>query len=452
MRATTETLSQMTNLLAVVSAPSIEHGDDPPRGGARAAAAAGAGRDHHLHRRRLEDARDLRAAGGSRAGGVGGRVPQRAPRRASSSGRGCSSSGCVDPSLSRRELAFLERFAPAFGELASEGEDALYVDGTARLFSERHRSTTPARSTSSMGLLERRVALLRVLRAALGEPGVYVRIGRENELPAMHSLALVATGYGMAAAQAGHGVGDRAGADGLRGRDRDGARGRARALALRRRRLRRELASSRCPATPTRCSASSATPPSSRSRRPSASSRGSCIPTSTPTTRTPRRSSRRRPRPTRSCPTPSGARPTTATATRACAPAATRPTSTPSARSATCSTPSSAAARRRALRGPAPGRRRRGRGRDRPARSGRTAAGVAGRLRGGRALRALPRQRRRAGHADRDVRALRRRRTAAGGHAHALRADGADGGLRRLPRRRAGAQAALPATAAGAGA
>ena len=27
---------------------------------------------------------------------------------------------------------------------------------------------------------------------------MYVRIGHENELPAMHSLALVATGYGMA--------------------------------------------------------------------------------------------------------------------------------------------------------------------------------------------------------------------------------------------------------------
>ena len=47
-------------------------------------------------------------------------------------------------------------------------------------------------------LLERRVALLSVLRTALAEPGIYVRIGRENELPAMHSLALVATGYGMA--------------------------------------------------------------------------------------------------------------------------------------------------------------------------------------------------------------------------------------------------------------
>jgi heat-inducible transcriptional repressor len=49
-----------------------------------------------------------------------------------------------------------------------------------------------------MSLLERRVALLRVLRTALGERGVYVRIGHENEIPAMHSLGLVATSYGVA--------------------------------------------------------------------------------------------------------------------------------------------------------------------------------------------------------------------------------------------------------------
>ena len=48
-------------------------------------------------------------------------------------------------------------------------------------------------------LLERRVTLLRILREALGEPGVYVRIGHENELPALHSLALVASGYGLPA-------------------------------------------------------------------------------------------------------------------------------------------------------------------------------------------------------------------------------------------------------------
>ena len=50
-----------------------------------------------------------------------------------------------------------------------------------------------------MEILERRVALLEVLRAALGERDVLVRIGHENELPALHSLALVAAGYGLPA-------------------------------------------------------------------------------------------------------------------------------------------------------------------------------------------------------------------------------------------------------------
>ncbi|HYM54353.1 MAG TPA: heat-inducible transcriptional repressor HrcA [Solirubrobacteraceae bacterium] len=103
----------------------------------------------------------------------------------------------VEPSLSATELSFLERFSPAFGELAGGAEDSLYVEGTARLFSSAQIEDA-SQVNELIGLLERRVALLRVLRAALGEPGVYVRIGHENELPAMRSLALVATAYGMA--------------------------------------------------------------------------------------------------------------------------------------------------------------------------------------------------------------------------------------------------------------
>ncbi len=77
------------------------------------------------------------------------------------------------------------------------GEDALYLDGTARLL-QAGQIDDVGRVNELIALLERRVALLRVLRAALAEPGVYVRIGHENELPAMHSLAVVATGYGLA--------------------------------------------------------------------------------------------------------------------------------------------------------------------------------------------------------------------------------------------------------------
>ena len=52
-------------------------------------------------------------------------------------------------------------------------------------------------------LLEQRVALLEVLQRALGESGVYVRIGHENELPALQSMSLVAAGYGLARRQLG---------------------------------------------------------------------------------------------------------------------------------------------------------------------------------------------------------------------------------------------------------
>lgn len=102
-----------------------------------------------------------------------------------------------DPSLGISERQFLERLAPAFGTLAAETQDTLYVDGAAALLSEgRLRDINEVNAL--MGLLERRAALLRVLRSALAQSDVYVRIGHENELPSMSSLALVAAGYGIA--------------------------------------------------------------------------------------------------------------------------------------------------------------------------------------------------------------------------------------------------------------
>jgi len=102
-----------------------------------------------------------------------------------------------DPSLGVAESEFLERLAPAFGTLAAETQDTLYVDGAAHLLSGG-RLRDIDQINELMGLLERRAALLRVLRAALAQSDVYVRIGHENELPAMRSLALVAAGYGVA--------------------------------------------------------------------------------------------------------------------------------------------------------------------------------------------------------------------------------------------------------------
>jgi heat-inducible transcriptional repressor len=103
----------------------------------------------------------------------------------------------VEPTLSDTERAFLDHLAPALGQLASETQEVLYVDGAARLFSASNLRDVE-QVNQLMELLERRVALLGALRTVLAEPGVYVRIGHENELPALRSLALVATSYGIA--------------------------------------------------------------------------------------------------------------------------------------------------------------------------------------------------------------------------------------------------------------
>ena len=67
MRVTTETLSQVTNLLAIVTAPPIGDDDDPPHRGPAAAAAGADGRRDHLHRRGLEEGLHVRPPGRPRA-------------------------------------------------------------------------------------------------------------------------------------------------------------------------------------------------------------------------------------------------------------------------------------------------------------------------------------------------------------------------------------------------
>ena len=176
-----------------------EHGDDPSRRGAGAAAGGRDGRRHHLDRRRIEAVRDVRSAGRPGPAGVGRRVPARAARRSRPRRAHVAAAPDRSEPLGASSSRSSSGWLPAFGDLAAEAEDDLYVDGTARLFSAGQIEDA-TQLEGLVGLLERRVSLLRVLRAALGQPGVYVRIGRENEIPAMRSLALVATGYGVASA------------------------------------------------------------------------------------------------------------------------------------------------------------------------------------------------------------------------------------------------------------
>jgi len=107
-----------------------------------------------------------------------------------------------DPSLPATERSFLGQLSPAFTQLAATAQETLYVDGTARLLSE-HRFQDVAQINELMAMLEHRVELLGALAAALAAPDVLVRIGAENAQPQLRSLALVAAGYGLPARRLG---------------------------------------------------------------------------------------------------------------------------------------------------------------------------------------------------------------------------------------------------------
>ena len=197
MRVTTETLSQVTNLMAIVSAPPVETSTirhievlplQPQLIMVVVITSTGGVSKRVLP---FDDAVDpgLVAWGAEylndrlRGMGLGARMLH---------GR------LADPSLSVRERRFVEALSPAFTALAATAEDALYVDGTARMLAE-HPLADVQQLNALMEMLERRVSLLGVLRVALARPDVVVSIGSENEVPALQSLSVVAAGYGLPA-------------------------------------------------------------------------------------------------------------------------------------------------------------------------------------------------------------------------------------------------------------
>lgn len=197
MRVTTETLSQVTNLLAIVSAPPIETATirhvevlllQPQVLMVVVITSTGGVTKRMLTFDQPVDS-GLAGWGGSYLNerlvglGLGARLLHQR---------------LDDPTLGPRERGFLAAVAPAFRELTETAEESLYVEGTARLVGS-YRFEDQQQLNEVMEMLERRVSLLGVLRSALDQRDVFVRIGRENEAPALHSLALVAAGYGLPA-------------------------------------------------------------------------------------------------------------------------------------------------------------------------------------------------------------------------------------------------------------
>ncbi len=100
------------------------------------------------------------------------------------------------PGLDPLEAAFVGTLASAFTELEHSAGDGLYMDGTARLLSEAHRADLPP-AGELMTALERRAGVLQMLRSALDERSVFLWIGGENPQPELRSVSIVGANYGL---------------------------------------------------------------------------------------------------------------------------------------------------------------------------------------------------------------------------------------------------------------
>ena len=99
------------------------------------------------------------------------------------------------PELSDRERAFLGRLTPAFTELVRE-EQRLYVGGAGGLLDMARADELDA-YRSLFDVLDKRAAVLDILAGLLDSSRPFVRVGAELENPALKDVSLVGASYGL---------------------------------------------------------------------------------------------------------------------------------------------------------------------------------------------------------------------------------------------------------------
>ena len=240
MRVTTETLSQVTNLLAIVSAPPLETATI-----------------RHIEVLPLQPqivmVVIITSTGGvskrvltfdapvdSGLVALGRRVPQRGARRPRAR-RAQAARPPADPTLAHTERRFLDRLMPAFTELAATAEDSLYVDGAARLLSEHRFQDLSQINAAHADARGPRHAAGDAARRARTSATSSCGSGPRTRRPALRSLAMVTAGYGLPLRPLGTVSLIGPVAMDYAHDDRRRARGRRAAVALRRRRLRRVM-------------------------------------------------------------------------------------------------------------------------------------------------------------------------------------------------------------------
>jgi len=108
----------------------------------------------------------------------------------------------IDAAFSSAELgplerAFLAELRPAFRVVVEQDAGSLHLGGTARLL-ERLTEQGASHLNDIVALLEERFNLLQLLSEALRSPDLYLRIGREMDDPSLQACSLVAATYGVA--------------------------------------------------------------------------------------------------------------------------------------------------------------------------------------------------------------------------------------------------------------
>lgn len=103
----------------------------------------------------------------------------------------------TDPDLGDTERAFLAAIRPAFDPAGDLDPETLHMGGTSRLLETLSAQGTP-HLDEIVELLEQRCNLLELVYDALRQDGLYLRIGHEMRRPSLEGCALVAANYGFA--------------------------------------------------------------------------------------------------------------------------------------------------------------------------------------------------------------------------------------------------------------
>ena len=198
MRVTTETLSQVTNLLAIVTAPPIETSTIrhvevlllQPQVLMVVVITSTGGVTKRLF--------TFAAPGRLRAWPTGRPATSTSGWSASASAPGCCTSGCTTRRCRAPSRTFLDALAPVFTELEESAPTTACTSRAPSRLLRGDRFGDVSELNALMDMLERRVTLLGVLQLG-ARPSATCSSGSapRTTRPALRSLALVAAGYGL---------------------------------------------------------------------------------------------------------------------------------------------------------------------------------------------------------------------------------------------------------------